>query len=716
MKRKINLYLYLLVIGLTLICSGCAQKSIVKKPLLSEDAYQLASDKSTDLSEQKIDTNKDKFEGDRKREEKSKVTLVQIPDPLIMEIKKIKSFNEEGTGEPEFELKLPKEGDVNIMFEGLPIYDFINLVFGQILHQNYTISQDIQNLVDKITINMTDPMSPERFFYLVLALLKDYNVDVDYQKGIFVISTSKSKVKEEVKPFNLYIGHTVPSLPPKTKITQIVPTYYIGPNEIFPFIGGFTRGMEGVRLEILNYTNAFIISGSIGDIEKIVNLIQILDKPYFVEKKISLFYLDYISSKDFDDKLKEILNTLGIPVAKSRVDFGIITLPIENINALLIVSPKKEWVDIVFSWKERLDTLESLGDERHLFIYRPENRSAGELVDLLQPFSSGKDEVTKGEKEKVGKQQKTEEKQKGATVSIKSGRSFEAILDKGRNAIIISAYPSDYKELKNMLDQLDSLPKQVLIEVTIAEITLTNQLQFGLEWYLKHESGDFTGELRTLGGLGVGGAGLLYSLTETGDKFRAIFNTFATKGLINIVSTPRIVVLDGREATINVGTEVPVVTSETTASDVLAGTATQPSILRNIQYRSTGVILSVKPVVNSENILTLEINQQLSEAQTNNVSSIDSPLILNRSIATILTIESGKTVLLGGLISENRSTDESKIPILGDIPIIGHLFRVDSKGRNKTELIILVTPYIIKNTDELERVTKEFKKGLSMFR
>ena len=262
------------------------------------------------------------------------------------------------------------------------------------------------------------------------------------------------------------------------------------------------------------------------------------------------------------------------------------------------------------------------------------------------------------------------------------------------------------------MEKLDTEPKQVLIEVTIAEITLTDQLQFGFEWYLKHTSSDYVGELQTIGGLGIGGAGFTYTLLGTAGKFNMIFNAFAKKNLINIVSTPHLVVLDGKEATINVGTEVPVVSSETTAPDITAG---QPSILRNVQYRNTGVILSVKPVITSEDKLNVEISQELSEAQANNISNIDSPIILNRSIKTTLNIKSGQTVLLGGLISENTSRTKSKVPLIGDIPVLGNLFSVNSKGKNKTELIITITPYIIKDSNSLDEIIRSIDKRLGEY-
>ena len=170
--------------------------------------------------------------------------------------------------------------------------------------------------------------------------------------------------------------------------------------------------------------------------------------------------------------------------------------------------------------------------------------------------------------------------------------------------------------------------------------------------------------------------------------------------------------LDGKSASINVGTQVPVVTSESTSADLATGN--QPSILRNIQYRSTGVNLSITPTVTSEGKLRIKINQSLSEVQ-GYAPGLNSPVILNRSISTEVTLKSGETVLLGGLISESEGGGTNKVPFLGDIPVFGNIFKIKSHEKKKTELIVEVTPYILNDSDELEELTKEFVNSTSIF-
>ncbi len=704
MRGKIKLFVLGIIAGLPFMF-GCAKTEIAtQKPPLFKNYFLQTSQKFEKQPKKKP------LEIEKKiKEEKPTVEIIEIPNPVKKELTTIK-FQEKPKKIKSYKVKLPK-GKIQISVENMPLYDFINLVFGKLLSVNYFISPDVASIGQKITLNMTEPMEPDDFLYFVTNLLQDYRVDVSYEKGIFKIRRLVRLVRKETGlPLNVYVGRELPELPDDAKITSVVPTYYVPASKLISTISLFTKGSKEITVNIVRHTSAFIVSGRYGKVKKIVGLIKTFDKPYFADKHIYFLKLEYVSVEDFIKNVRDIFENMGIKVVETQIETGISLIPVESINAIVAISPKKEWIDSLLYWKEKIDIIESLSEEKHMFVFKPKHRSAKELASVLTSIKVGGEEQTKTKEVKEQEQanvRKTEKKKEIAKTLKSITGSFDIVVDEARNSLIVYAYPSDYKKIKSVLEQLDTPPKQVLIEVTIAEITLKDELKYGLEWYIRHKGDKFIGDIQTLGGLGVGGAGLVYSLVSTGGRFKAIMNAFAKKDLINIISTPHIVVLDGSEASINVGTEVPVVSSEVTSPDLTAG-AQQPSILRNVQYRSTGVILSVTPTVLSEDYLTINISQELSEAQSNTVSQIDSPIIINRSINTKITLKSGDTVVLGGLISTNNSTGENKVPILGDIPILGNLFKVRSKGQSKTELIIQITPYILKSSDELDAISRKF--------
>jgi general secretion pathway protein D len=487
------------------------------------------------------------------------------------------------------------------------------------------------------------------------------------------------------------------------KITQIVPVFYADLPALLAIAQKFVRDAERLTFEMQSETSSLLVSGPVEEVKQVVKLIEAFDQPFSASKSIELLYLDYIGAKEFLAELDNILPTMGIPLAGKDQSAGLRLVPIDSLNAVLIVAAQPSWIRSIVFWKRKLDTLQALGDEKNLFVYRPENRPAEELMEITTSVAKA-DPLRQTD----GVRGATERKRtSGTALEALAGLDADISIDKGRNALIVFARPADYKKIRHLLQQLDTPPLQVLIEVTLMEITLTDQLEYGVEWFYRNQGGEFISELSTLGGLGIGSGGLTYALTKVNGDFQALLNAFAQKDLIDIISSPHIVVLDGKEANIHVGTDVPIIVSETSASDI--DSSDEASILRNIQYRNTGVILHVRPVVNSGDVLTLEVRQELSEAQQNTTSDISSPLILSRIIDTSLALKSGETVLLGGLISKNRSQTESKIPLLGDIPWLGNLFKVNSESETKTELIVRVTPYILSNLRSLDQLTRSLE-------
>ena len=262
------------------------------------------------------------------------------------------------------------------------------------------------------------------------------------------------------------------------------------------------------------------------------------------------------------------------------------------------------------------------------------------------------------------------------------------------------------------LRQLDIVPGQVLIEATIAEISLTDNLSYGLEWFFRNEGAGLIGE-GALGGLtaadiatGVTNTTAGFSYVLRGTDVRVVLNLLAEDSKLNIVSSPSLMVLNNQTANIRVGDEVPVQTQQRQSTDDV----TAPQI-NNIEFRDTGVQLSVTPRVNAGGLVTLEIEQEVSNVQgTSDPASPNlTPTIFTREIATNVAVQSGETVVLGGLIEETRNDGKSGIPVLHRLPIVGPLFGTTASNVERTELVVLITPRAIGDINQARRVTEEFR-------
>jgi len=271
----------------------------------------------------------------------------------------------------------------------------------------------------------------------------------------------------------------------------------------------------------------------------------------------------------------------------------------------------------------------------------------------------------------------------------------------------------DWQRLRPLISEMDTPTPMVLVEVTIAEITLSDQRDLGVEGLLEElDLGSFTGNVSTVGGLGLGGSGLTATFDNPNDA-RLVLNAFRSSERVSILSRPHLLVKSGSQASIDVGTEVPIITSQASTEANVGGGGEGADILQEISFRETGVLLNVTPIVRGRGVVDLQIEQEVSEAQQTETSNINSPSIFTRSISTELTARDGRALLMGGLISENRTDGTSGVPGLSRIPLFGRLFRTEGRNATRTELVLMLIPYVLPDHRDAEAITEEFRRRLA---
>jgi general secretion pathway protein D len=266
--------------------------------------------------------------------------------------------------------------------------------------------------------------------------------------------------------------------------------------------------------------------------------------------------------------------------------------------------------------------------------------------------------------------------------------------------------------VESAIKQLDVIPKQVLIEATIVEVGLTGDLSLGVEWFFKN--GGFGSTKTGQGQLNLGNDGISavapafsYSLVDGNNDVRFVLNALESETNVEILSSPSIMVLDNKTAKINVGDDIPVPTRQSNSNT----DSTAPTV-NEIQYRNTGILLSVSPRINAGGLVTLDVKQEVSDAITTESSGIDAPTIQQRTIESTVAIQNGQSVILGGLIRNKREDSQSGIPILSNIPGIGPLFRQSTNSDRRTELLVVLTPHVISNASEARSITEEFRQKM----
>lgn len=675
------LIIYLLSLIFLFSCSAKESLKIVKEQAVEETPSKKES--------QEILIEKEKVKEEKKHKlQYEKINLPKYerktpPKPLPPPPKKL-----------DLSALLQIKEPIIVNVESMPLSDFIIYVIGETLKVMFIMDEDVMKNKTPITLKMVTPMPPEKVLETTIGMIERYGIEVDQKDGALYFF--KPKPKPPRKPVEIRIGEEVPESP--AEIIQVIPLKYIRPTEIQTFIREFYRN---INFRIYLRENALILQGPASSIKEVAKFVKLFDVPYMQNKKVILLKLTYWQTEDFIKQISTILEGLGFTVAKTPKAPGIYFIPIKYLNSILVVAPDEITLSQVIDWTKKLDTAESAGTEEKAFVYSPKFSKASDLLESLKKLFSPV-ETSKA------LQQKKQASGKSQIISI-SGLKISA--DDKRNLLLIMTTPAKYKTLLTYLEKLDVPPRQVLIEAMVAELTLLDELKYGFEWFIRNKMFEGNYTLETTFGVPTT-PGLTYTFLSETERLKVIINALATKNLVNILSTPRLMVLDNEEAVIQVGTDVPVVTGQVTTAEAAGATT---GVVQTIQYRSTGIILRVKPTINTKGLLTLNITQEVSEMGSN-PPGVSSPTILVRKINTNVVALSGQSIVLGGLISETQSTSESKVPFIGDIPILGELFKSKSKEKRKTELIIILTPRIVSSLEEASKITEDLKKELKWFK
>jgi general secretion pathway protein D len=280
--------------------------------------------------------------------------------------------------------------------------------------------------------------------------------------------------------------------------------------------------------------------------------------------------------------------------------------------------------------------------------------------------------------------------------------------DQDNNAIVIMASPADYRMIEAAIRQLDIQPRQVLINAIISEVTLNDELDYGVGWFLSGSNFELGFNTPLPGGAEAAGEGLALAIFNNSDETRLFFDLLASKSNVKFISAPQVMVRDNQTATIRVGDQIPVTTRSSQST-----TDPDAPIVTEVQFRDTGTLLTVTPRINAGGQVTMDISQEVSLPGTEPaVGGGGNVSIAQRTIDSSVTIHGGQTVVLGGLIRETRTSARSGIPLLMDIPWLGELFSTNSDNVGRTELIVTINPVVIENQRDAEIVTKELRQRM----
>lgn len=613
---------------------------------------------------------------------------------------------------------IPSKKPTSLVLDGVPMASFINVVFGTELGFALEIDQGVRARPDLVSLRLTSPTSPEELYKIGAAVLKDYGVDVAERGGVLRFTPVADESSRAPK---LLTTRSLPDVPAGQRTVYVaLPLDASSPSVVAAQLRAVV-GTKTVTITEMLDANALLISGPGSDVQAAMEAALALDRASLRDKRSLRINPLYLPVDQLADELRNVLAAQGYSVRTTPGTSGVLTfVPVPSANALIVFSESDPALRAVTQWAEKLDQPnENDGGAGGVYMYSARHTTVETLLPVLQtmvgagavgqaaapagnttqPASSTTGASTSAGRRPTG----------GRTPTAISGSGGQVAVDPIRNVIVYQGDPQRWRAIRSVLERLDQPARQVVIEVTVAEVTLTDDLAHGIEWALRNVGIDgMSGPVTALGGSEPQDGSLVWRALSSSGQVKAVVNLFAKDSRVSILSTPRLMVKSGETASIDVGTEVPIITSQATAVD-LPTTGGTSSILQSIQYRKTGVLLEIEAVVHSGQRVDLQLTQEVSEATPTDTSDISSPSIFSRKLQTSLSLSDGQSMLLGGLISTTTTDGKTKVPLLGDVPVLGRFFQNRNKHGQRTELLMLITPYVVEDADQAREITDALK-------
>jgi general secretion pathway protein D len=583
----------------------------------------------------------------------------------------------------------------------LPLKDYLHLVLGEQLGLNYILSDEIKSDNQSVTLSLKTALTERKLFTLTEEILtqRDYIIRVD--DNVFYVHKADANGSSSDVVYGY--GKQLLDIPQTSlEIIQLVPFEY----GVQISLANTLRQLLGVRATADLVRNSITVKGKRKDIVRALELIRIMDTPAMKNRQIGMFSVTFISTAELADKLSELLKQEGISVGDAKTTEKTISIVQLNQQGKVVFFANNETIiERAVFWAKEIDKPVETAEKQY-FIYYPQYSRAIDMGDSLSALvgGSGNQQLSSSTSAASENKQVNNTRNKKASpggVNVNTPE-LKMVVDERTNSLIFYTSGGRYQQLLPLINQLDVLPKQIILEVLIAEVTLTDEFKQGVEFAF--DKGGYS--LSTIGAImGEGFGGLTYALQGANGKLD--IDLFQTNSLVNVLSRPSVVVRDGVDATMAVGTDIP----------ILGETTSDPNGERqtiSTDYRKTGIDLAVTPTVNARGIVLMEINLQISnQIESATAGASGNPSIFERSVKTEVVAESGQTIMLGGLISNTTTNGGTKVPFFSDLPLVGALFRGETKSGDKTELVIFITPKVIESSDEWQEIKNNFNESLT---
>ncbi len=602
---------------------------------------------------------------------------------------------------------------IALNFERASIREVVKVVLGDILKETYTVEPGVEG---EVTINSTDPIDRDALIPTLESLLQTQGA------VLYKDDTGSYRIAARA---NLKGRGFTPSTGAQIKpgySMQVVTLRYIPVAEMQKILEPLASPDAFVRVD--PNRNMLVLAGTSAELANLTATIKTFDVDVLKGMSVGLYRVKNVEAGIVAKNLDALFGESGSSPMAGMIKI----MPIEHMNSIMIISANPDYLKDMKDWVDRFDQVSATAGQQ-LFVYQVQNGDSEHLADLLsQIFGGKKSGGSKGalsgsntsslapglqpasvgaDGQAVAAAEPAKTMLGGADsagLTINPDAEVRIVADKSNNSLMIMATEDVYKQILESLKRLDIMPMQVQVEASIMEVTLTDGLEYGLQWYFKNNGNSFgangLGKLASSANGYVPPGGFSFSGALGAEQVLGTINALARKSKVRVLSSPSILVLDNQTASIKVGDQQPIFTGK--LNDANGGSST------TVQYKDTGVSLQVTPHVNTNGLVKMDIQQDITDTGEIDTAT-GNRSFLQRNIKSNVAVKSGETIVLGGLIRDNNTEGRNGVPGLSNVPVVGNLFSGSSKGGKRTELLVLITPTAIKDQHDLTKTGEELR-------
>ena len=621
-------------------------------------------------------------------------------------------------------------GEVTFNFEGESLHAVIKTILGEILQQNYVIAPGVSGTV---TFSTAKPLRGDQALSILEMLLRWNNATLVWQDGRYTILPIAQALPGNLTP------RTGPVSNARGYEVRAVPLQFISALEMEKVLKPYAKPEAIINIDPAR--NMIVLGGTRAELENYLQTVEIFDVDWLAGMSVGMYSLQQTEAAKVVSELEKIFGEGGNMPISGMFRF----IPLEGVNGVMVITPQPKYLATIEEWLQRFDLGSGEAGQR-LYVYDVKNvkavdladtlsnvfgsgggsrsgRSSGSVAPGLQPVRIG----SGGSQRSGGSSRDDGAKQESATGTNNDGgaRNSSGSLSIGGaedvrisaveegNALLVRATAAQWESIRRVIERMDAVPLQVAIEAQIISVTLTDELQYGVRWFFENAITDtnFGEGARELarnrdiwGDLAGSISGGTTSWTLLGPNLGALINLVDNFTDVKVLSAPSLVVLNNKQAQLNSGTQIPV-----TTTSINLGTGGTNTPIASTQYVQTGITLNVTPRVNPGGLVFLEIDQEDSSAGAIPEGG-GNPPISQSTIQTEIAVQSGETVLLGGLIKQTESKGSAGVPGLSRLPVVGGLFGSKSRNVARQELLVLITPKVITGPQDTRAITEEYKR------